>query len=36
MTYSEVADILDNDDVLGVEFKREIIQQVIAYLTVKI
>lgn len=36
MSYAEVADILDNDDILGVEFKREIIQQVIAYLTEKI
>ena len=36
MSYSDVADILDNDDIIGVEFKREIIQQVIAYLTVKI
>lgn len=35
-SYAEVADFLDNDDILGVEFKREIIQQVIAYLTEKI
>tara|TARA_B100000378_G_C18055986_1_gene414411 strand:+ start:4388 stop:5113 length:726 start_codon:yes stop_codon:yes gene_type:complete len=36
MSYAEVADILQDDDVLGVEFKREIIHQVIAYLTEKI
>jgi hypothetical protein len=35
-TYEEVADYLDKDDIIGVEFKREIIQQVIAYLTEKI
>lgn len=35
-TFKEVADFLDNDDILGVEFKREIIQQVISYLTEKI
>lgn len=33
MTYAQVADILDGDDTLGVEFKREIIHQVMAYLT---
>nr|WP_321411883.1 hypothetical protein [uncultured Allomuricauda sp.] len=36
MSFGDVADILDNNDILGVEFKREIIQQVIAYLTEKI
>ncbi len=35
-TFAEVADLLDNDDKLGSEFKREIIQQVVSYLTEKI
>ncbi len=35
-TFEEVASFLEKDDKLGSEFKREIIQQVISYLTEKI
>ena len=35
-TFQEIADILENDDFTGNEFKREVIHQVIAYLTEKI
>ncbi|GLB54105.1 hypothetical protein NBRC110019_31460 [Neptunitalea chrysea] len=35
-TFQEIADFLKNDDSMANEFKREIIQQVIAYLTEKI
>lgn len=35
-TFSEIAEFIENDDSIRNEFKKEIIQQVIAYLTVKI
>lgn len=35
-TFQELADVLENAELLGTEFKREIIQQVISYLTEKI
>lgn len=35
-TFTELADFLENDEKLGNEFKREIIHQVISYLTEKI
>lgn len=35
-TFQEIADFLDSDDILNNEFKRELIEQVISYLTVKI